>query len=63
MANPEVTLDVNMRLQIGEKTLDRCLQIVDMWLEDNPDKTIVVEDEGGVRVCLIAERGNTDGAE
>ena len=56
MANPELTIDVSMNLTVDEKTLGRALHIVEMWLEDHPDKTIVIEQEGDLRVCLIAER-------
>lgn len=56
MALPELTIDVSMNLTVDEKTLGRALHIVEMWLEDHPDKTIVVEEENGVRVCLVAEK-------
>lgn len=56
----EITFDVNVDLAVSDKTLGRCLRIVEEWLEDHPDKTIVVEEENGVRVCLIAEREELD---
>ena len=46
-----VTVDVG----ITEKTVEKCLRVLDIWLADNQDKTIRVEDEDGVRVCLIEE--------
>ena len=49
-----VTVDVG----ITEKTVEKCLRVLDIWLADNPDKTIRVEDEDGVRVCLIEEVGH-----
>ena len=59
MANPELTIDVSMNLTVDEKALGRALHIVEMWLEDHPDKTIVIEEEEGLRVCLIADREET----
>ena len=55
MANPELTIDVSMNLTVDDKTLGRALHIVEMWLEDHQDKTIVIEEEEGLRVCLIAD--------
>ena len=51
-----VTVDVDVNISVSDKTLNRVLNILDQWLEDNPDKTIVIEEEDGARVCLIAER-------
>ena len=59
MGNPELTIDVSMNLTVDEKALGRALHIVEMWLEDHPDKTIVIEEEEGLRVCLIADREET----
>ena len=56
----EIKFDVNVEMAVSEKTLGRCLRIVEEWLEDHPDKTIVVEEEHGVRVCLIAEKEELD---
>lgn len=47
----KVTVDIG----VTENTVNKCLRVLDMWLEEHPDKTIMVEDEDGVRVCLIAE--------
>lgn len=59
MANNEPSIDVNMNLTVDEKTLGRALNIVEMWLEDHPDKTIVIEQEAYLRVCLIADAART----
>ena len=60
MAKNEIKVDVNVEMAVSEKTLGRCLRIVEEWLEDHPDKTIVVEEENGVRVCLIAKKEELD---
>lgn len=61
MANSELTVDVTLNFSVDEKTINRALHIVEQLLEDNPDKTIVIEEEDGLRVCLIAEKGENNG--
>lgn len=56
MTTPQ-KLTVTVDLDIPEKTINKCMRLLDMWLEAHPDKTIIVEDEDGTRVCLIAEVG------
>lgn len=56
MATPQkLTVGITVDLDIPEKTVNKCLRVLDMWLEEPPDKTIIVEDEDGTRACLIAE--------
>lgn len=56
MASQKVTVTVD--IDIAEACVSKCLRVLEIWLEQHPDKTIVVEDEDGVRVCLIAEVAN-----
>lgn len=63
MALPTVTVEASVDITISDKALDRALTIIGMWLEDHPDKTIVVEQEGDLRVCLIADREESNGEE
>lgn len=56
MALPIMTVEASVDIVISDKTADRALVILGMWLEDHPDKTIVVEQEDDLRVCLIADR-------
>jgi hypothetical protein len=56
MAVPGINVDVNLDLKLSDTTIDRALIILDWYLADHPDKTIVVKQEGHLRVCLIAER-------
>ena len=37
----EITVDV--KVKIPDETICRCLRILEMWMDDNPDKNIVVE--------------------
>lgn len=56
MALPTVTVEASVDIVISDKTADRALVILGMWLEDHPDKTIVVEQKNDLRVCLIADK-------
>lgn len=37
----EITVDVNVK--IPDETICRCLRVLEMWMDDNPDKNIIVE--------------------
>ena len=41
--NGEVTIDVNAKLTIPDKTAKRCMAILEMWMDDNPDKNVVCD--------------------
>ena len=38
MANPELTVHVG--ISISDETVERCLRILEMWQDDNPDRHI-----------------------
>lgn len=38
--NNEITIDVNANITVPDKTIERCLKLLEMWQEDNPDKYI-----------------------
>jgi DNA-directed RNA polymerase subunit RPC12/RpoP len=40
---------------VDETMLNRALCVIDWYLKDNPRKTIVIEEEDGDRICLIAD--------
>ena len=61
MAVPGINVDVNLDLKPSDTTIDRALTILDWFLADHPEKTIVVEQEGDLRVCLIADREESNG--
>ena len=63
MALPTVIVEASVDITISDKAIDRALTIIGMWLEDHPDKTIVVEQENDLRVCLIADREESNGKE
>ena len=46
----EITVDV--KVNIPDETVCRCLRVLEMWMDDNPDKNIIVErsfDDTGIR--------------
>ena len=56
----KVTITID--LDITDAAVNKCLRVPEIWLGNRPDKTIKVEREGSVRVCLIAEAENENGA-
>ena len=60
MAKGDFSIDVDVNLSVTEKTVDRCLRILEMWLEDNPGYDIVGERhpllKGGEHVILKVHR-------
>ena len=40
-----ITVEVNAEMRISDETVNRCLKLIQWWLNDNPDKRIV----GGIR--------------
>lgn len=61
MAKSEIKIDVG--LSVDDDTLNRILTMLEWWLADHPDKTIVIEQEGALRVCLIENREESNGEE
>lgn len=41
----ELTVSVNVGLSVSDETAQACLKLIELWLNDNPDKCI----EGGLR--------------
>lgn len=52
----DFSVDVDVNLSVTDKTVDKCLRILEMWLEDHPGYDIVGERHpllgGGERVIL-----------
>lgn len=55
----ELNIDVTASLTVSEQTAERCLRILEMYLQDNPEKYIVggALIEGEVLPLQIKERG------
>ena len=41
----EINVEVSAEMRISDETVNRCLKLIQWWLNDNPDKMI----EGGIR--------------
>ena len=63
MKATELTVDVHAKLAVPDKTIDRCLRLLEMWQEDNPDKYIEVKeiltDTGRKTIFQICVRETT----
>lgn len=55
----KLNIDVNARVTVSDDMAERCLRLLEMWQEDNPDKCIeftetrLEDDRFGVK--LVAE--------
>ena len=60
MMADRLTIDVTARLSVPDETIDRCLRLLEMWQEDNPDKYIegkeILTDRGRKIVYQICVR-------
>ena len=39
----ELTGEVTAKLTVSDETANRCMTLREMWMDDNPDKTIVCD--------------------
>lgn len=53
-----VTIDVN--ISIPDETVLRCLRVLEMWMDDNPERNLVVHrercDDGSYRHSIYIEK-------
>lgn len=60
MTADRLTVDVTARLFVPDETIDRCLRLLEMWQEDNPDKYIegkdILTDTGRKTIYQICVR-------
>ena len=60
MKATELTVDIHAKLAVPDETIDRCLRLLEMWQEDNPDKYIegkeLLTDTGRKTVYQICVR-------
>lgn len=55
----ELTVEVTAKLTVSDETAKRCMVLLEMWMDDNPDKNIVcdlVTHNGTTRHKLRIER-------
>lgn len=43
MKADELTVDVKAKLTVSDETAKRCLKLLEMWLDDNPDADIICD--------------------
>lgn len=50
----ELTIDVGVNISVSKKTADKCLRILEFYLNDNKDKRLVAEtaEDGGTRLRI-----------
>lgn len=39
----ELTVEVAAKLTVSDETAKRCMALLEMWMDDNPDKKIVCD--------------------
>ena len=39
----ELTVEVTAKLTVSDETAKRCMALLEMWMDDNPDKNIVCD--------------------
>lgn len=42
MAKMAGSITIDVHVGIPDETIKRCLRVVEMWMDDNPDKQIVI---------------------
>ena len=48
MANlSDLSVTVNAKVSVPNETAERCMRLLEMWMDDNPDKTIICEQLAG----------------
>ena len=67
MANTdELTVEVTAKLTVSDETAKRCMALLEMWMDDNPDKNIVcdlVPCNGMMRHKLHIEKFRQEGTD
>lgn len=60
MTADSLTIDVTAKISVPDETIDRCLRLLEMWQEDNPDKYIegkeILTDTGRKTIYQICVR-------
>ena len=47
MKADNLTVTVNTKVVIPNETAERCMRLLEMWMDDNPDKTIICDRQEG----------------
>ena len=57
MKAQEVTIEINANLKISNETVERCMRLIEIWLDDNPGKTILCNNIKGHHKLKIYSSG------
>ena len=41
MKAQDLTIEINASLTISDETAERCMRLLEMWMDDNPNRTIL----------------------
>lgn len=66
MARTDFSIDVSARITVSDEMAVRCLRILEMWQDDNPDKMIVGKknsDGGTVFIIVNKAEPKQDGGD
>jgi len=61
MKAAELTVDVQAKLTVSDETAKRCLKLLEMWWDDNPDADIICDtttQKDGISHKFSIERRN-----
>ena len=47
MKAQELTIEINANLKISDETAERCMRLLEMWMDDNPGRTIICDNIDG----------------
>lgn len=56
----ELTVDVTAKLTVSDEAAKRCMALLEMWMDDNPDRNIVC-DGHRLRIERLRQEGDEDG--
>ncbi len=56
----ELTIDVTTKLTISDEAAKRCMVLLEMWMDDNPDRNIVC-DGRRLRIEWLRQEGDENG--
>ena len=59
-----LSVTVSANITVSDSTAERCLRLLEMWQEDNPDSRILCENrEDGTIAMRIVKWGSDNGSE
>lgn len=53
----ELTVEVSAKLTVSDETAERCMRLLEMWMDDNPDRMIICDNINNRHTLRIASPG------